>query len=76
MDRLNLVFSLHAAQRWFERCGNLNYREEVSTLRRDKRAERLGLRRGKGRAKMYRTKNNAILVVGKKNKVITVLRNG
>lgn len=71
--RIDLIFTYHAACRWFQRCAELDFRSEVAQLKRDKQQEKTALKKGHRKCKVYRTKSGVKLVVVN-NHVITVMR--
>lgn len=70
--RLQLTFSHHAAQRWFERCSHLDFGFEMSQLKRCKQSEKKAVSLGYPATKVYLTRSG-IKLVTKDNLVITVL---
>lgn len=70
--RIELIFSYHAALRWFERCRGADFQAEVSVLNRCKRSEKLSVRNGNKKCKVYVTRSGYRLVVNK-GVVVTVL---
>lgn len=65
----NLIFSEHAAKRWFERARGLDFNYEVSNL--EKIKKRVFFHR-EHNASVYRTPGGVFLVI-KRNLVLTVL---
>lgn len=71
---MNLIFSQHAAQRWFERCKGLVLSEEVSSLRRFKHFEKKAKTWGFPGHRCYKTLSGIKLIVSRDGIVVTVLR--
>lgn len=68
----NLIFTYHAAVRWFERFPKAVFESEIASAKRCREQERLERIKGR-KTKCYRTVSNIILVV-RRNLVITCYR--
>ena len=79
-----LNMSLHAKQRWVQRCNHLDVLDELSTLRRANKALINTLRRSWERSHgvgtwpahygYYTSRGGALFIMGDKQQIITVMR--
>lgn len=58
----NFIFTHHAAQRWFERFGHLNFQSEIESAERSKQYEKRYCKGKSTKAKAFFTKSKAVLI--------------